>query len=137
MVTFFFNNKDQNCLLYHVFALWHVDLLLKLNDVQIAFGILIHCYAQHPLYLLCCTPLIPTLIKSFVYFDYSFLQMFGSLMGLWSFDSPERFLGHKQAFLPITLGGIRFISTSTIAPTTYLRSWALIVSIITVRFMVD
>jgi len=48
--------------------------------------------------------------------------MFGRLMGLGSFDSPKGLLAHKQASLSITLDGIEFISTSIIAPTTYLGS---------------
>jgi hypothetical protein len=52
-------------------------------------------------------------------------------------DSPERPLACKQASFPIILGGIDHIPTSTIAPTTYLRSWALVVSIVVVRFMVN
>jgi len=38
---------------------------------------------------------------------------------------------------PITFGGVKLISTSTITPTTYLKSWALVVSIIIARFMID
>jgi hypothetical protein len=63
--------------------------------------------------------------------------MFGCFLGRGSFDSPKGLLTGKQAFLPITLGGIMLISTSTIAPTTYLGSWALIASIIVTKFMVD
>jgi hypothetical protein len=63
--------------------------------------------------------------------------MFGCLLGLGSFESPERPLTHKQASLPITFGGVRLILTSTITPTTYLNSWAFVVSIIATRFMVD
>jgi len=63
--------------------------------------------------------------------------MFGHLLGLGSFDSPERPLAHKQTSLPITFGGIKFILTSTIAPTTYLRSWALVVLIIIAKFIVN
>jgi hypothetical protein len=63
--------------------------------------------------------------------------VFGHLLGLGSFDSLEEPLACKQAFLPITFGNIGFILTITIAPTTYLGSWALVASIIDVRFMVD
>jgi hypothetical protein len=38
---------------------------------------------------------------------------------------------------PITFGGVKLISTSTITPTTYLKSWALVVLIIIARFMID
>ncbi len=65
------------------------------------------------------------------------LQMFGHLLGPTSFDSLKGLLDYKQAFLPITFSGIGFIPTTTIALTTYLRSWALVVSIIIVRLMVD
>jgi hypothetical protein len=60
-----------------------------------------------------------------------------SFLGLRSFDSPQRLLTCKQVSLLITLVGIGFISTSTIALATYLKSWALVVSIIVVRFMVN
>jgi hypothetical protein len=63
--------------------------------------------------------------------------MFGRLLGSRSFDSLEGPLACKQASFLITFGSIGFIPTPTIAPTTYLGSWALIVSIIVVRFMVD
>jgi hypothetical protein len=63
--------------------------------------------------------------------------MFGRFLGLGSFDSPKELLAHKQAYLPITFGGVRSISTSTIALIAYLGSWALIALIITIRFMVD
>jgi hypothetical protein len=114
-----------------------VDLFLRLGDVQVTFGILTHYYAQQPLYQLCCTPLSPTFIDSIISFDSSLFQMFGHLLGLRSFDSLEGPIFHKQASLLIILGGISFISTSTIAPTTYLKSWALVVSIIVARFMVN
>jgi hypothetical protein len=101
---------------------WHVDLLPELGDVHVAFRFLTHCYTQWPSYLLCCTFPFPTFINSFVSFDFSFLQMFGHLLGPWSFDSPKGFLARKQTSLPITLGGIKLIPTFTIAPTTYLGS---------------
>jgi hypothetical protein len=62
--------------------------------------------------------------------------MFMRLLGLRSFDSLEGPIANKQASLPITLSGIRFIPIATIAPITYLENWAFIVSFIVVRFMV-
>ncbi len=115
----------------------HVDLLLKMGDVHVAFGILICCFVQHPLYFLQCTSPSFTFTKSFISFDFSIFQVFGCLLGLRSFDSLERLLARKQAFFLIIFRGVGFISTSTIAPTTYLRSWALVVLVIAVRFMVD
>jgi hypothetical protein len=100
-----------------------------MGDVQVAFGILTHCYMQQPLYLSCCTPPFPTFIDSFVSFNSSFLQVFGCLLVPRSFDSFEGPLAHKQASLPITLGGIGFVLTTAIAPTTCLGSWALVVLI--------
>jgi hypothetical protein len=61
----------------------------------------------------------------------------GCLLSLRSFDSSKKLLVHKQASVPITFGGIRFISIATIALVTYLRNWAFITSIIAIRFMVD
>jgi hypothetical protein len=108
-----------------------------MGDVQMAFGIIIHCLMQCPLYLLKCTPPFSTFIESVIFFDFFLHKTFVCLLGLRSFDSPERPLAHKQASLPITFGGVRLILTSTIDPTTYLNNWAFVVSIITVRFMVD
>jgi hypothetical protein len=58
-------------------------------------------------------------------------------LGLRSFDNPKGPLALKQVFLPITFDGIELISIATITPTTYLGSWALVASIMVVRFMVD
>jgi hypothetical protein len=63
--------------------------------------------------------------------------MFRRLLGLKCFDNLERPLAYKETSLPITFCGIGFILTTTIASTTYLKNWALIASIIVVRFMVD
>jgi hypothetical protein len=63
--------------------------------------------------------------------------VFERLLGPRSFDSLERPLAYKQVDLPITLGGIGFILTSSIIPITYLWNWAFIVSIIIAMFMVD
>jgi hypothetical protein len=46
-------------------------------------------------------------------------------------------LTYKHVSLPITFGGIELILIVTIFLTTYLKSWVFVVSIITVRFMVD
>ncbi len=114
---------------------WHVDLLPRMGDVQVAFWILTH--HLWPSYFLWCPLLLSTFIESFIYFDSFFLQVFGHLLGLRSFDNLEGPLAHKQASLPIAFSGIRFISTATIIPTTYLGNWALIASIIATRFMID
>jgi hypothetical protein len=58
-------------------------------------------------------------------------------LGPRSFDNLKGFLAHKQASFSITFGGISLLSTSTIAPTTYLGNWAFITSIIATKFMVD
>jgi hypothetical protein len=58
-------------------------------------------------------------------------------LGARSFDSQKGPLAHKKTSFPIAFGGIDLIPTINISPTTYLRSWALIVFIIAVKFMVD
>jgi hypothetical protein len=63
--------------------------------------------------------------------------VFGFFLGLGFFDGLERPLDHKQTFFPITFYGIGPMSATTITPTTYLRSWAVVVPIINVKFMVD
>jgi hypothetical protein len=107
-----------------------------MGDVQVTFGILIR-FVQCPSYLLQCTFPSSTFAKSFISFDFSLLQMFGRLLGPRSFDSPKGPLVCKQASLPIIFSGVGLISTSTITPTIYLRSWAFLISIIATRFMVN
>jgi hypothetical protein len=53
------------------------------------------------------------------------------------FDSLKRPIVEKQVFLLITFGGIEFILIINIIPTTYLRNWALVASIIVVSFMIN
>jgi hypothetical protein len=51
---------------------YHVDLLLKMDNVQVTFGILIHCFVQRPSYLLRCTHSFSTSVESFNFFYSSF-----------------------------------------------------------------
>ncbi len=115
----------------------HVDIFLKMRDVHVSFGISIHYFVQRPSYFLWCTHLSSTFIESLSFFEFSFFQMFGRLLGLKSFDSLEGLLTCKQASFLITFGGIKFIPTTTITPMAYLGNWALMASIIVVKFMVD
>jgi hypothetical protein len=58
-------------------------------------------------------------------------------LGLGFFDNPKGLLACKQVSFLITFDDIELILITTIALTTYLWSWALVVSIIAIRFMVD
>ncbi len=102
-----------------------------------AFGILIYCFMQWPLYLLQCTPPSSTFIKSFISFDSYILQVFRCLLGPISFDNLKGLVTNKQASFLITFGGIKIIPITTIAPTAYFGNWAFIASFIAVMFMVD
>ncbi len=115
----------------------HVDLFLQMGDVQMAFGIITCCFMQHPSCLLWCTPPSFTFIESFFYYYSFFLQMFKCLLGPRSFDSLKGPLICKPSSVPITFGGVMFILTSPIASTTYQKSWALITSVIVVRFIIN
>jgi hypothetical protein len=115
----------------------HVDLLPRMGDVQVAFGILTHYFVQRPSYPLRCILPSSTYIESIISFDFSFLQNFGHLLGPRSFDSPKGPLVCKQVSFLIIFGGIKLLSIVTIAPTTYLRSWALVTAMITIRFIID
>jgi hypothetical protein len=92
---------------------------------------------QCPSYLLRCILSSSTFTESIIYFYSSFLQIFGHLLGPRSFDSPEGPLVCKQVSFPIIFSGIKLISIVTITPTTYLRSWALVIVVITIRFIID
>jgi hypothetical protein len=63
--------------------------------------------------------------------------MFGHLSGVGFFDSVKIILTHKHDFLLIFFSGIGFISIATIGPIAYLGNWAFVISIKTIRFMVD
>jgi hypothetical protein len=115
---------------------WHVNLLRIMGDAQVTFRIIIHCFVQQPSYVLRYTPSSSTFIESFVSFDSSF-QMLKCFLGQGSFDSLKRLLYHKQTFFLITYNGIRVIRTTTITLITYLRNWALAISIKVVKFMID
>jgi len=97
----------------------------------------IYYFVQWPLYILRCTPLFSTFIKFIVSFDSSFLHTFEHLLSLWSFDSPKGHFTHKQVSIPIAFNDIELVSIGTIASTTYLGSWALVASIIVIRFTFD
>jgi len=115
----------------------HIDLFLIMQNVHVSFGISIHYFMQRLSYFLWCTHLSSTFIESLSFFEYSFFEMFGHLLGLKSFYSLKWPLTCKQAFLLITFGGIKFILTTTITPMAYLGNWALMASVIVVKFMVD
>jgi hypothetical protein len=66
-----------------------------MDDVQVVFGILTHCFVQWASYILCCIFFSSTLIDSFAFFDFSLFQVFGHLLGLRSFDSPKGTLTYK------------------------------------------
>jgi hypothetical protein len=108
-----------------------------MGNVQIAFGILTHCFAQRPSYILLCTPPYFTFTKSLISFNSSFLQVFGHLLGPRSFDILERPIVHKQVSFPITFDVVKLILTVIITPIAYLRNWAFVVLVIITRFMVD
>jgi hypothetical protein len=113
---------------------WHLDLFLKMDDVQIAFGI--------PNSLFHVTTIIFFMMHTFHlhlhwvhYYFWLFLPLnVWCFLGLRFFDSLERLSTHKQDSLPITFGAMELILTITIAPTTYLGSWVIIISVIDVRF---
>jgi hypothetical protein len=115
----------------------HVDLLFRMGDVQVGFGILIFCFMQCPSYLLRYTPPSSTIIESFISFDSPLHKMFGHLFGPRSFNSPKGTLVHKQASFLITFGGIGLILTSTIAPATYLRNWAFVTLILVTLWLIN
>jgi len=110
----------------------HVDIFVRLGDVQVGFGILIYCFVQQLSYLLCCTPTSSIFNPLFPFTPPSF-----KCLDLRSgcFDSLEIPLAHKHASFPITFGGIEFILTTTMVAAIYLRSF--VISIIVVRFVVN
>jgi len=63
--------------------------------------------------------------------------MFGRILCPGSFDSLKGLLVHKQVSLPIILGGIGFILTSTITLAAYLRNYTFVTLIVAIKFMVN
>jgi hypothetical protein len=49
----------------------HLNLLFRMNDVHVAFGIITYYFMQHPLYLLQCTLPFSTFIKSPIFLFFS------------------------------------------------------------------
>jgi hypothetical protein len=58
-----------------------------MDDVYVAFEVLIHYFVQQPSYLLWCIYIFSTFIESLIFLG-SFFQMFGHLLGPRSFDNP-------------------------------------------------
>jgi hypothetical protein len=115
----------------------HVDLFYKMGDIKVTFEILIHCFMQWPSFFLRCTFFSSTFIKTLISFDSLLFQLFGHLLGPRFFDSLKGLLTHKQLFFTITFGGIGLILIATITLGAYLKSWAFVISIIVIKFMVD
>jgi hypothetical protein len=63
--------------------------------------------------------------------------MFRCFWGLGFFDNQEGLLARKQTSFPITLHGIKLISTSIITPITYLGNWNFVVLVIATWIMIN
>jgi hypothetical protein len=67
----------------------------------------------------------------------AWVQVFGCLLGLGSYDNPNEILIHKHTSFTTSFWGISFISATSTAPTTYVGSWALVVSTIDLQFLLQ
>ncbi len=102
------------------------------------FGVLFRCFTQSFSFLLHGSPLskLSKLAHYFLFhLDGNFWEAFRSGSG--SLKCPKAFLVRQQVAFPISNGAVGLISTKVIAPTTYLRKWALMAPIITSRFSLD
>jgi hypothetical protein len=116
----------------------HVDLLPKMGEIQIIFGILTHLFLQCPSYFLWYN--FPTFkFKNlFTSFDLSLFRIFEHIINPRFFYGFEGKLTHHQSSFPISLRGISFISISVvITPITLLGSWAVVVSSLAFWFLFD
>ncbi|KAL2608814.1 hypothetical protein R1flu_027387 [Riccia fluitans] len=69
-----------------------VHQLPLLEDPQIAFGLLSHCYVQRPCYFLRTTPPSWALMSTYAWFDDTLLHIVDTLMGSGSFSTPKGLL---------------------------------------------
>ncbi len=67
----------------------------------------------------------------------AWVQVFGRLQGLGSYDNPSEILIHKHTSFTTSFWGISLISATSTAPTTYVGSWALVVSTIDFQFLLQ
>ncbi len=67
--------------------------------------------------------------------DYNFYKKMKTIIRVW-FSVPIKFIWDRHICSEGSYS-VKFISTFINAPTTYLKSWALVISIIDARFMVD
>ncbi len=99
----------------------------------------------YPLLMFCLeaflfTSLFPLLLgfQSKLIVFYSILMgIFEKLLGLGPLECPKALLIHQQVALPISSGGIGFISLEFIVLAIYLGSWALITLVIASKFLLD
>jgi hypothetical protein len=65
------------------------------------------------------------------------MGIFEKLLGLGPLECPKALLIHQQVALPISSGGIGFISLEFIVLAIYLKSCALITLVIASKFLLD
>jgi len=116
----------------------HVDLLPKIGEIQIIFGILAHLFLQCPSYFLWYIFPILKFKNLFTSFDLSLFRIFEHIINPRFFYGFEGKLTYHQSSFPISLRSISFISISVvITPIALLGSWALIVSSLAIWFLFD
>ncbi len=100
----------------------HIDALLRLGDVQVAFGIVVRCFMQRPYYLPHSFPPFLDFQRHLASFYSTFIRVYGRLLGPSSLECPKASLVCQQSSFPISRGVIGLASMEVIALVAYLES---------------
>ncbi|CAI7838273.1 unnamed protein product [Closterium sp. NIES-53] len=116
-----------------------LPLLHQLQDPQIASRILSLCITARPSFLLRTVAPFPEIQELLSSWDSTIFSHFSQLLGseYWNPTSEQSTSARLQASLPIRLGGFGIRSSASIAPLSYLCSWAQAVSTLSTHFITD
>jgi hypothetical protein len=101
-------------------------IFLFLQNAQVALGILSSCVTIRPSYFIWIIPLSSSFLSILTSFDKRIMQICGDIMGPRSWEFIQGSLMGHQAQLPISFGGISFLSMENYAPFAFLGSLVLV-----------
>jgi hypothetical protein len=112
------------------------ECAFEVRGCQIVFPIFFWCFAQRPSYLLHYFSPVNLSTPTCIFWCNPHIG-FWEILGPKFLDCSQTPLVHRQAPLLISNGGIGLISTKVITLEAYLGSWALVASIIAIKFFLN
>lgn len=114
-----------------------ISSLPILIDPQVAYAIILLCYAQHLNYLLHTVFPSPSILQHYIEFDIHTIVTLKKLLDVRSFGDFFDHLVHRQTIFSTFSNGLGLISMVRIAAPTFLGCWALITPALVTHFQHD